>query len=72
MSEAKEEEIKQLKDLNNTLSNALAAEMTSNFKQAHIRQNLEEKIEKIEEECNKEPRAYISASFIKKILNDES
>jgi len=35
--------------------------------ECEIRQ-LKEKLEKIKVECDKEPKAYISASFIKEIL----
>ena len=49
MSEEAEKEIQKLKELNTTLSKALAEEMTSNFKQTHLRSKLEEKLERIEE-----------------------
>jgi len=49
MNEAEEEkEIQRLQELNTTLSKALAEEIASNFKEAHLRANLEEKIKKAE------------------------
>lgn len=43
-----EQEIQGLQELNTKLSKALAEEIASNFSQAHLRANLEEKLEKIQ------------------------
>lgn len=34
--------------------------------------NLKQKLEKIEKECDKEPKAYISASFLKSIMDENT
>ena len=44
-----EEELDRLKELNTKLSKGIAYEMQSNFAQAHLRQKLEIKLEKVEE-----------------------
>ena len=52
-----------LKELNTTLSKALAEEMASNFKQANLKQELEEKLERIKEECDLIRSTGIPSSF---------
>lgn len=58
-----EQEIKQLKE---KLTKAEDMYLLCNTR----REELLQKLEKIQKECDKEPRAYISASFIKKILEE--
>jgi len=67
------DENKELEKLNTTLIKSLAYEMASNFKQADLRAQQEEKLDEIEKECDNPPSwnrdgGTILAENIKKIL----
>lgn len=67
------EEEKKLKEINTKLSKALAEEMASNFSQAHLRANLEEKLEKIKElpTYTRNSHRFVSKDDLKEILKEE-
>ena len=63
--------VKELYNLNKTLSKALAEEIASNFAQSNLRKKQDEKLERIQKEVDYQSNSGLNLTALKKILNDE-